>query len=66
MTLLESRRIIMVIQGLLQIRTAERDLIGFALEDGILLSSVQQAIDWIIYSSDESGELNYQVTCDLI
>ena len=58
-TLLKSRNIIPVIQGLLRIYTDERDLIGFALEDNILLSPVRQAIDWVIYSSDEAGEFNY-------
>lgn len=60
MTLLKSRRIITVLQSLSQVDRGERDLISFALEDNVLLSPVQQAIDWIIYSSDETGELSTQ------
>lgn len=65
-TLLQTCRIIPVIRGLSQTNTNERDLIGFALEDNILLSPVQQAIDWVIYSSSEAGGFGYRVTCDLL
>lgn len=44
--------------------SGERDLIDFALGDGISLSPVQQAINWIIYSFDEAGELSYLMTRD--
>ena len=43
-----------------------QDLIDFALGDGILLSPVQQAIDWVVYSSDGAGELRCLVTCDFV
>lgn len=66
MVLLESRRIIPVIQGLSQVQTGECDLIRFALEDNISLPPVQQAIDWLIYSSDEAGKLHYKVIYNLL
>lgn len=66
MTLLNECRIIPLIQSLSQLRTGERDLISFALEDNVLLSPVQRAIDWVLYSSNEPGEIIYKLTCDLL
>ena len=59
--MIESSRIIPILQGLLQQDLANSESISYALEEGHSVCQVQQAIDWILFASDDPGKLNHTV-----